>query len=180
MDWYLSADGEPYIAEIVRIAAQEATDATDALLLGYAMEGVRMAGTFSLYRNVVTADTIENDEGQTISVQNGDTVFVSVSPQTRNGSGFPNPEKIDPKRPLDSYVQHGLGPELCLGREVSHTALIALFRAVFRKKNIRRVLGAQGELKTLIKPDGSHGFMSEDYGTVWPFPTSMKVMWDSN
>lgn len=141
------------------------------------MEGVRMAGTFSLYRNVAGQDTIKDDHGNPLSVKHGDAVFVSVTPATRD-SGLPNPEKVDPKRPLESYVQHGLGPELCLGREVAQTALIALFRALFRKKNLRRVSGLQGELKRLAKPDGSHGFMTEDWGTVWPFPTSMKLMWD--
>lgn len=164
--------------EIERIAAQESTEATDALLLGYAMEGVRMAGTFSLYRNVAAADTLKNDQGESFDVSHGDVVFVSVSPTTRDG-GLPNPDKVDPKRPLDSYVQHGLGPELCLGREVSQTALVALFRALFRRKNLRRVPGLQGQLKKLTKPDGSHGFMTEDWGTIWPFPTSMKLMWDT-
>ncbi|KAJ6784027.1 hypothetical protein PWT90_00314 [Aphanocladium album] len=177
VDWYLSEDGMPYRAEIERIASQDSTDATDALLLGYAMEGVRMAGTFSLYRNVAGSDTIKNDEGSALNVKHGDVVFVSVSPSTRD-AGLANPDKVDPKRPLDSYVQHGLGPELCLGREVSQTALVALFRALFRRKNLRRVPGLQGQLKKLTKPDGSHGFMTEDWGTVWPFPTSMKLMWD--
>lgn len=141
------------------------------------MEGVRMAGTFSLYRSVAAQDTIKDDEGKQVPVKQGDTVFVSVTPATKD-AGVSNPEKIDPKRPLDSYVQHGLGPELCLGREVSQTALVALFRATFRKKNLRRVAGLQGQLKRLTMPDGSHGFMTEDWGTIWPFPTSMKLMWD--
>ncbi|KAM3478595.1 hypothetical protein MY5147_002107 [Beauveria neobassiana] len=177
VDWYLSEEGKPHRAEIERIAAQESTDASDALLLGYAMEGVRMAGTFTLYRNVAAPDTLNDDAGRPFSVQHGEKVFVSVTPATRDG-GLPHPERVDPKRPLDSYVQHGLGPELCLGREVAQTALIALFRTVFRKKNLRRVPGLQGELKRLAKPDGSHGFMTEDWGTIWPFPTSMKLMWD--
>ncbi|ATY62963.1 fatty acid [Cordyceps militaris] len=177
VDWYLSAEGAPYRDELERIAAEESSDAGDALLLGYAMEGVRMAGTFSLYRTVAAPDTITDDQDSPVPVQHGDTVFVSVTPATRD-SGLPHPDKVDPRRPLDAYVQHGLGPELCLGREVAQTALVALFRALFRKKNLRRVPGLQGELKRLVKPDGSHGFMTEDWGTVWPFPTSMKLMWD--
>jgi hypothetical protein len=53
-----------------------------------------------------------------------------------------------------------------------------MFRAVFKLKNLRRAPGLQGELKKVPRPGGFFVYMREDWGSLWPFPTSMKVMWD--
>lgn len=72
-------------------------------------------------------------------------------------------------------------------------ALTEMFRAVFRKANLRRAPGPQGELKKIVPPpqqdisdDGTGGttttfsgtYMTEDWSSVSPFPTSMRVYWD--
>ncbi|CAM1508862.1 Fc.00g026010.m01.CDS01 [Cosmosporella sp. VM-42] len=178
IDWYLSPAGEKYRAELHRIATQESSEETDALLLGYAMEGIRMAGTFGLYREAAAADVITEDDGRKINVNPGDRVFVSFVQAAKDPKHFPNPMEVDPRRPLDKYIHYGVGPHTCLGRDVSQTALTELFRALFRKKNLRRVPGAQGELKKVPRPGGFFVYMAEDWGGLWPFPTTMKVTWD--
>lgn len=178
MDWYLSPAGEKYRPELHRIAALETGDETDALLLGYAMEGIRMAGTFGLYREATTADVIQEDDGREVPVKAGDRVFVSFVTAAKDPNIFPDPEVVDPRRPLDSYIHYGVGPHACLGRDISQVALTELFRALFRKKGLRRVAGAQGELKKVPRPGGFFVYMTEDWGSIWPFPTSMKVTWD--
>ncbi|KAL1837455.1 hypothetical protein VTK73DRAFT_4693 [Phialemonium thermophilum] len=40
VDFYLSPEGRPYLADIHSVATQPPSDQTDALLLGYAMEGI--------------------------------------------------------------------------------------------------------------------------------------------
>ena len=57
-------------------------------------------------------------------------------------------------------------------------ALAELFRAVFRRTNLRRVAGPQGELKKVVSAGGLDDYMAEDWGTFTPFPVSMKVTWD--
>ncbi|CZS85543.1 unnamed protein product [Fusarium graminearum] len=178
LDWYLSPAGEKYRPELHRIAALETGDETDALLLGYAMEGIRMAGTFGLYREATTADVIQEDDGREVPVKAGDRVFVSFVTAAKDPNIFPDPEVVDPRRPLDSYIHYGVGPHACLGRDISQVALTELFRALFRKKGLRRVAGAQGELKKVPRPGGFFVYMTEDWGSIWPFPTSMKVTWD--
>jgi cytochrome P450 len=91
---------------------------------------------------------------------------------------FPDPLLVNPKRPLESYLHYGKGPHACLGRDASQVALTELFRAVFRRKNLRRVPGSQGELKKVPRPGGFFVYMTEDWGRMTPFPVSMKVMWD--
>lgn len=91
-------------------------------------------------------------------------------------------------------------------------ALTEMFRAVFRKSNLRRTPGPQGELKKIApraraaaaamesssgggggddgEQDGgnlsgssssstfSGMYMTEDWSSVSPLPTSMRVCWD--
>ena len=61
-----------------------------------------------------------------------------------------------------------------MGEEVAQISLVELFRALFRKRGLRRVPGPLGELKKV-----SGGYMSEDWGEVWPFPVSMKITWEA-
>ncbi|KAG9251079.1 heme peroxidase [Emericellopsis atlantica] len=178
VDWYLSEAGKHYLEEIRRIALQPSSDESDALLLGYAMEGIRMAGTFGLYRKASVDDTILEDDGRKVPVKKGDRVFVSFVGAAKDTKHFPNPDIIDPRRPLDAYIHYGDGPHACLGRGISQVALAELFRAVFRKKNLRRVAGPQGLLKKVPRPGGFYVYLTEDWGSIWPFPTTMKVTWD--
>lgn len=85
---------------------------------------------------------------------------------------------MNPRRDVASYIFYGQGPHACLGREASQVALTELFRAVFRRRNVRRVPGPQGELKKVGRPGGFFVYMDEAWGTFTPFPVSMKVMWD--
>lgn len=91
---------------------------------------------------------------------------------------FPCPETVNPRRNLSSYIFYGKGPHACLGEDASRVALVELFRAVFRRKNVRRVPGPQGELKKVKRPGNFYAYMTEDWGTLSPFPVSMKIMWD--
>ena len=77
MDFFLSAHGEKYLPDLHQTACQEPSQDSDALLLGYAMEGIRLAGTFGSYREVATSDTIKEDDGREVPVKPGDRVFVS-------------------------------------------------------------------------------------------------------
>ncbi|KAL6875116.1 heme peroxidase [Trichoderma novae-zelandiae] len=179
LDWYLSSEGSPHIDSLHILAAQEPSPETDALLLGFAMEGVRMAGAFGLHQVSTGTDTIAEDDGRRINVGQGDKVFASFASAARDPAAFPNPESVDPRRPLDSYIQFGAGTHSALGKEVSRIALTELFRAVFRKQGLTRVAGPQGELKKVSRQGGHCEYLTEDWGTLTPFPMSMKVTWDA-
>ena len=177
VDFYLSPGGQPHIEAIYRIASQQSSQETDALLLGYALEGIRMAGPSGIYRQATAVDAFTEDDGREVKVQPGDRIFVSFASAARD-ENLRNPDTIDPRRPLDSYINYGAEPHMRLGRDVSEVALVELFRALFRKKGLRRVPGPQGELKRVPGPGDYSVFMTEDWGGLWPFPTAMKVVWD--
>lgn len=148
------------------------------MLLGYALEGVRLAGSSGLHRHASADDTIKEDDGRQIQVNAGDRVYVSFDSSGLDEDQFPNPSTVDPRRPIGDYICRGAGPHTFLDDEISQLALAELFRAVFRRKGLRRVAGPQGELKRATGADGSPVFMSEDWSAISPFPTSMKVTWD--
>ncbi|KAK2035237.1 linoleate diol synthase [Colletotrichum zoysiae] len=178
VDYYLSSPGSDHLEQIHKVAMSPSTKENDALLLGYAMEGIRLAGTFGSYREATQDDVIVEDDGREVPVRRGDRVFVSFVSAARDPEHFPMPDEVNPRRPLDSYIHYGLGPHACLGRAASQVALTEMFRALFRKKNVRRVPGPQGILKKVPRPGGFFVYMKEDWGQLCPFPVSMKVMWD--
>ena len=85
---------------------------------------------------------------------------------------------MNPRRPVDSYLQYGAGPHAVLGRELSQVALTEMFRALFKHRNVARAPGPQGQLKKVLGKDGSTLYMREDWGALTPFPVTMKVTWD--
>ena len=76
VDFYLG-EGRGHLGEIHRVANLEDSEESDSLLLGYAMEGVRLAGTFGSYRLAAVGGTVREDDGREVQVQPGDRVFVS-------------------------------------------------------------------------------------------------------
>lgn len=70
-------DGKQHWPDIVRAAQSNGMD-TDEKLLRYAMEAIRLNGTFGSYRGAETASSFEDPNfGGTIHTKPGDKVFVS-------------------------------------------------------------------------------------------------------
>lgn len=179
VDFYLSDEGKVHIPALHSLATeQNPTADTDALLLGYAMEGIRLAGTFGSYREVAHDCTITEDDGKKVNVKKGDKVFVSFVSAARDPARFPNPDEVNPRRDLRSYIHYGLGPHACLGREASQVSLVEMFRCLWRRSNVRRAPGKQGLLKKVARPGGFYVYMRPDWGSMSPFPSTMKILWD--
>lgn len=170
LDYYLSEEGRRHLPEINKWARVEGTEADDKLM-HYAMEGIRLNGTFGSYRQS-TVDTIIEDGSRPVKVKPGDKVFCSFVDANREAEFFPEPDKVRIDRPLDSYIHYGLGPHACLGAEASRTALTAMLRVVGRLDNLRRAPGPQGQLKKIPRPGGFYVYMRADHGSYFPFPTS--------
>lgn len=147
----------------MRIATSSATDADDKLLR-YAMEAIRLNGTFGSYRNAERASVLD-DAGfsGTVNVKPGDKVFVSFVKASRDPTVFPNPDavSIDPaERKLDAYIHYGSGPHACLGGDASKVALTAMLRTIAKLPNLRPAPGPQGVLKKVPKGDGFYVYMT--------------------
>lgn len=91
---------------------------------------------------------------------------------------FPDPDAVNPSRPLASYAQYNVGPHAVLGTQLSQAALTEMFRAVMKRKGLARARGPQGELKKIVGKGGRVEYLREDWGAKTPFPVTMKVTWD--
>ncbi|KAL2052222.1 hypothetical protein ABVK25_007381 [Lepraria finkii] len=178
IDYYLSDEGKMHLPAINKWAKTEGAEADDKLL-HYAMEGIRLNGTFGSYRECTVSETID-DNGRPVNVKLGDKVFASFVGANREAEFFPEPNTVRIDRPMENYIHYGLGPHACLGGEASRTALTAMLRVVGRLDNLRRAPGPQGELKKISRPGGFYIYMRADHGSYFPFPTTMKINWDGD
>jgi len=164
------------LAEINRLAKID-TPGSDEKLLHYAMEGIRLNGTFGSYRRSTVSATVD-DGGRQVDIKPGDKVFVSFVGAARDEKIFPNPNEVRIDRPIESYIHYGIGAHTCLGKEASMVALTAMLRTVGQLENLRRAPGPQGELKKIPRPGGFYVYMREDQGSYYVFPLTMKVHFD--
>ncbi|MCJ1251085.1 hypothetical protein MMC30_008316 [Trapelia coarctata] len=176
IDYYLSDEGKKHLPEIRRLALADTPEA-DEKLLHYCMEGIRLNGTFGSYRESTVTTTID-DGGRPVEVKPGDKIFCSFVGANRDPKVFPNPNEVNPDRPLGSYIHYGVGPHRCLGEDASRVALTAMLKVVGRLQNLRRAPGPQGSMKKIPRPGGFYIYMTENHGSYFPFPTTMKVNWD--
>lgn len=172
MDFYLAAGGQKYWPDIVRLAKQN-DDTADEKILRYAMEAIRLHGTFGTYRSAAGTTTVDDSgfSGQK-EVKPGDKVFVSFVKANRDPTTFPDPMEVKLDRPLEKYIHYGLGPHQCLGKDASQIALTAMVKVMARLENLRPASGPQGILKKVPREDGFYAYMTEDEGKYFPFPTS--------
>ncbi|KKY16707.1 putative fatty acid oxygenase [Diplodia seriata] len=182
MDFYLSPRGTPHLPEIRRLAWLD-TPAAEETLMHYAMEAIRLNGTFGSYREAASSTTIldgRGDDAKRISVKPGDKVFVSFVGAAKDPVVFPDPEEVRLDRPLESYIHYGEGPHTCLGRDASRVALTAMLKTVGKLERLRRAPGPKGELKKIPREGGFYVYMREDHGSYFPFPLTMQVCWDGD
>ncbi|XXH03320.1 hypothetical protein Hte_009718 [Hypoxylon texense] len=178
VEYFLSPDRSQYIPELYRVANLPSSADADALVLGYCLEGVRLAGQFGFCCEAAASDVIKEDDGNEVPVRTGDRVFVSSAGAAKDARRFPDPEKVNPRRPLDAYIHFWMGPHACLGRDACQAGLTSMFRSVFKLKNVRQAPGPQGQLKKVSRPGGSYLYLRED-GTYFPFPCTMKICYDN-
>ncbi|KAL2821463.1 heme peroxidase family protein [Aspergillus cavernicola] len=176
IDYYLSDKGKQHLPNINRLAKED-SPASDEMLLRYCMEAIRLNGIFGSYRKSYTNLTL-NDKNRMVHIQPGDKVFVSFVQANRDPNVFPNSDKVDLDRPMESYIHYGVGPHTCLGGEASKVALTAMLRVVGRLDNIRPAPGAQGQLKKIKRENGFYTYMREDESSFYAFPMSWKIHYD--
>jgi Cytochrome P450 len=183
------------------------------------LEGCRLRGIVALYRDLphdqtVTdyppcvpnpADPTSNDpvtntniEGttKTFTVPAGQRIVLDLVTAGRDPAVFPDPETVNPDRPIESYIHFGWGPHMCAGLELSRVAQTGLFKAIVGKKGLQRAPGGRGTLKSRpvrvwkgqvgtdavdeVTEDwtGLRIYMTPDQSGIWPVPSTMKIRWE--
>lgn len=177
LDVYLQEDHAKHWPEIRRCAYSEEL-ADFRKLQKYALEACRLQpAAFGLLRTAEKGGTIQ-DGSREVQYEAGDLIYTDFVSAGRDPEKFSlNAEEIDPNRPLDDYLHHGLGPHACIGRRITEVSLAVQLGLFAKLKNLRRVPGQAGQLKYSTKlaggnPGSIRVYMTEDWSKFWPFPTS--------
>ncbi|KAH1985901.1 hypothetical protein KXW18_005591 [Aspergillus fumigatus] len=178
LDYYLSEEGSVHLPEINRLAKEDTTEADD-LLLRYFMEGARIRSSVALPR-VVAQPTVVEDNGQKITLKQGQHIICNLVSASMDPVTFPEPDKVKLDRDMNLYAHFGFGPHQCLGLGLCKTALTTMLKVIGRLDNLRRAPGGQGKLKKLSGPGGIAMYMTPDQTAFFPFPTTMKIQWDGD
>lgn len=181
LDVYLEPDNMIHWTEIRRCAYSNDPDDFKTLQK-YALEACRLApAAFGLLRIAAEGGTIQDDD-RTVIYKRGDIIYTDFVSAGRDERVFgKNANEIDVSRDHPSdYIQQGYGPHACIGQNISQISLAVQLGLFAKLKNLKRVPGQAGKLKyTTELPGGNPGsirvFMTEDWSSWWPFPTSKSL-----
>jgi len=185
---YIFTEGKEHIPTLQKLAKSDAPEDFDTLT-HYFMEFSRLAGETALYRRVAKATTVV-DGSRTHELKEGEKIFINLKAAGRDPKAFPNPNAVDPTRPMESYIHLGHGPHQCLGLPMVRVACTTMLRKFFQLENLRPAtvsIGRQsvqssvkklvkefepGDSKTMPEGWGFHVYMMEDWDMFFPFPAS--------
>ncbi|KAF2460437.1 heme peroxidase [Lineolata rhizophorae] len=183
---YFFSEGTEHLPELNRLAKED-TEEADKKLMHYMLEGSRLYGETGVFR-YVTKETEINDGGRIIKCKPGDKIMINFRAASRDPDIFPNPDKLDLDRPIESYIHLGSGPHQCLGLPMVRISLTTMLKAIARLDNLRPAPGPQGKVHKVTKPFGPgdtlpesvhyHAYLTVNHDRYFPFPCSMKINWD--
>ncbi|KAG9091000.1 hypothetical protein FRC06_000785 [Ceratobasidium sp. 370] len=176
VDFYLDNERRAEREAICKLALQE-TPENDRKLAGYVREAMRLRPQApGIFRDVTKQVTLQDGEN-TLRLDEHDRLFVSLANSGLDPKAFPDPQKVDPDRPGDSYNLFGFGMHRCMGAQFTEQTMPAILRSIFKLKNVRRAPGASGKLQCFKQ--NLHGTQQTMYlsskGTVTPWPGSMTI-----
>ncbi|KAI1497119.1 linoleate diol synthase precursor [Biscogniauxia marginata] len=218
IDYFLGA-GSEYLPELYRLAHEDTARADDQLL-HYMLEGIRLSGTVVVSRHVVptsSAQTIADDapciynpsddtasvplpnpdrtpSARTYNLVPGQRAILNIVSASYDAKAFPSPETLRLDRPLSSYLPWGLGPQECLGEDITRAALASAFKVIFKLPGLKRAPGPRGECKSMEFKEwrgqvgrkaveggedwtGLRVYMTADQSSYSAIPTTMRVRW---
>ncbi|KAF2760619.1 hypothetical protein EJ05DRAFT_436627 [Pseudovirgaria hyperparasitica] len=183
---YFFTRGQEHLPEIHRLSKLD-DDASFDKLMHYVLEASRLNGETAVIRQV-TQDTSIQDGDKTMHVKKGERVFVNLRSASHDPAIFPDPDKVNLNRPVESYIHLGAGPHQCLGLKMTRISLTSMLKVVGRLENLAPVRGPQGEVKkttkrffegdTLPESVHYHKYLTENWDSYFPVPCSLKVCWD--
>lgn len=177
LDVYLQPEHMKHWPEIRRCAYSDEPE-DFKILKKYALEACRLApAAYGSVRIAAEGGMIKDDE-KTIRYKTGDLLYTDFVSAGRDAKKFlKNADEIDVTRDLSLYLHHGFGPHACIGRSITQVSLAVQLGLFAKLKNLQRSPGLAGKLKyTTNLPGGNPGsiraYMTEDWSSWWPFPTS--------
>ncbi|GAM84860.1 hypothetical protein ANO11243_028620 [Dothideomycetidae sp. 11243] len=146
------------------------------------MEGMRHAGVVPGLPRVAARDvTVSDGKRGDVHIKAGQTILVATSKAAMDPDAFPDPEKLDPHRPMGAYTLLGHGLHFCFGARLVAVSLAATLKEVFRLKNLRRAEGRLGQFS--VVEHYIAGVRMRQYldgnAAESPIPTTLTLVYDS-
>ncbi|KAK7036088.1 heme peroxidase [Favolaschia claudopus] len=181
IDFYLDDSHAKERSQIMQLVKSDDKKSTD-LLRGYVREAMRLNPQFTgLWRGAAVDTVIPQGDGlPPLKIKAGDRIWASFKNAHINPTDFPNPQTVDPTRPVGSYNLNGTGFHNCPGVTYAEQTIAEIVKVVFRLKNVRRAAGAPGRLagfKTVVNETETNVYLTP-YGTTSPWPGSMFITYD--
>ncbi|KAK5167984.1 uncharacterized protein LTR77_006551 [Saxophila tyrrhenica] len=180
IDLYLSPGYEKYKDRIVQLSHREDA-AADKELLGFVYEGMRHAGVVpGLPRVAAREITVKDGQRGQIPIKEGQTVLIATSRAAMDPVAYPNPELIDPHRPISSYILLGHGLHFCFGARLVAPALVSTLKEVFGLRNLRRAPGKKGQFATVdhqVAGVNMRAYLDAN-AKESPIPTTLTLIYD--
>ncbi|GIZ39733.1 hypothetical protein CKM354_000310500 [Cercospora kikuchii] len=180
IDLFLKPEYEQYKKRLVELAHKD-DEASYKEFQGFVFEGMRHAGVVPGLPRVANKDVTINDGARgPVHIRAEQTVLIGTSKASMDPEAFPNPEKLDPFRPLSSYILLGHGLHFCFGARLVGPALVATLKEVFKLKNLRRAPGRQGHLNEVVHEVAGVPMKSylDQNSKESPIPTTMTLEYD--
>ncbi|KAG5638617.1 hypothetical protein H0H81_011507 [Sphagnurus paluster] len=181
IDFYLEEEHDKERRQIVELVQKSDPDSTE-LLRGYVREALRLKPQFSgLWRQAAVDAEIPQGPGlPPLQVKAGERIWSNFRNAHLNPLEFPNPNTVDPRRPLSVYNLNGAGFHNCPGTTYAQQTIAEIVRAVFKLKNLRRAPGQAGRLKGFtenIRGSESQYYLTRN-GAVTTWPGSLHLVYD--
>ncbi|KAI7197762.1 heme peroxidase [Hortaea werneckii] len=147
MDFFMSSpEGQKHWPTVQQLARDDSDEAFDKLM-HYFMEASRLNGETGvlryLSRDMEESEAIVDKTGplgeKRYVLKKGDKVMVCLKAASRDPAAFPNPDRINLNRSLDSYIHLGHGPHQCLGLPMTRVALTTMLKVIARLDNLQPV-----------------------------------------
>lgn len=179
LDFWLDPANASHWEGIKRLAQDDTTESLQQIRK-YVLESLRINCTpaYGVFRTCATPTATIIDGSRTITVKQGDTIFLDFLHAGTDPTKFPNPLEIKLDRPEEDYIHQGWGAHECLGREITFMSLAVQLRAFARLKGLRRA-GLGAKLKWKYLPGTTFKvFLNESLDAWTPFPRSLPVVFD--
>ncbi|KAF8538686.1 fatty acid oxygenase [Trichophaea hybrida] len=179
LELFLSPPYNNHWPIIQRLAKDTTNPASSQQLRKYVLEGTRLSPiAFGVIRQFVSdMVTIQDGPGRSVNLKKDGSVFLDLVSACLDPLAFPDPLKIDLKRPEENYIQFGYGKHQCLGQQLAVTALTSLLR-VFGKLQGLRIEDGQ-KMKSKVIRGSTRCYMKEEWDEWYQFPTTLQMRFDS-
>jgi len=182
VDLFLQPQYEEDKKRIIELAHRDDKEAFEELE-GYVYEGMRLQPVVLGLPRQAAKDVTIKDGDREVFVKAGNRLIIGTSKAHLDPKAFPDPHKLNPRRPRKDYILLGAGLHFCFGARLVGPSIAGMIKEIFKLPNIRRAAGRPGSF-VRVTEDIADGVSTHLYLDTFcresPIPTSFRIEFDSD